>query len=83
MMGYGWGMGWGWVFGVLLLLGLVVLIVVAVRALGGGIGPRGSGRQPAPPGTGSARQVLDERYARGELRTEEYRERLRVLDEGR
>jgi putative membrane protein len=30
-----------------------------------------------------ARQVLDERYARGEITTEEYRERLRALGEDR
>ncbi|MBA4103835.1 MAG: hypothetical protein C0488_16640, partial [Arthrobacter sp.] len=30
-----------------------------------------------------AQQILDERFARGELSEEEYRERLRVLGEGR
>jgi putative membrane protein len=79
-MGPGWGMGWMWLFWVLLVLGVVLLAVVAVRAIGGGI-TRG-GRASAGAGErSSARRVLDERYARGELNTEEYRERLRVLDE--
>jgi len=63
----------------------------------GYIGPGGSGRQDQggntgqshPPqgtrtyGTGNerARQVLAERYARGEIETSEYQERLRALRE--
>ncbi|MFD0449828.1 SHOCT domain-containing protein [Rhodococcus aetherivorans] len=35
---------------------------------------------PPPPGEGRARQILEERYARGEIDSEEYRERRRVLD---
>lgn len=90
-MGNGFGMGgmWGfWLFGLLLLAGLVLLVVVAVRALGGGIS-RGTSADPGgdprardrPPRRSRAREVLDERYTRGELSTEEYRERLRVLGE--
>lgn len=92
MMGNGFDMGgtmWGfWLFGLLLLIGLVLLVVLAVRALGGGIsrgpsagtsaGPRSGDR---PQGPSRAREVLDERYARGELSTEEYRERLQTLGE--
>jgi putative membrane protein len=81
MMGFGAGMGWMWLFWLLLVVGLVLVVVVVVRAVGGGItrgdgGTRGGQREPT-----RARQVLDERYARGELTTEEYRERLRVLSE--
>ena len=39
----------------------------------------------APPtgaGPRRSREILEERYARGEISTEEYRERLRTLDEG-
>lgn len=86
MMGDGFGMGWGWLFGLLFLVGLGLLIVLAVRALGGGI-RRDTPAHNAPldissspqPTRGSARQILDERYARGELTTEEYRERLQAL----
>jgi putative membrane protein len=76
MMGNGFG-GWMWPFGLLVLIGIALLIVVAVRALGGGIS---RGTTP-PPQHRRAREVLDERYARGELNTEEYQERLRALGE--
>ena len=88
MMGYGYGMGWMWLFWLPLFVGIVLLVVLAVRVLGGGIsrdasadtspGPRGGDR---PLGRSRAREVLDERYARGELSTDEYRERLQVLGE--
>jgi len=79
-MGLGGGRGWMWVFWLLLLVGLVLLVVVAVRALGGGI-TRGSGATNGErrPVHGRAREILDERYARGELTTDEYRERLHQL----
>jgi len=77
-------MGWMWLFGPLLLIGIVLLTIVAVRALGGGIS-RGAGDDHSKDGRSSgrsrAREVLDERYARGDLSSEEYRERLRVLGE--
>lgn len=84
----GWGMngGWGmWLFAALLLLGLAVLMVLAVRLLSRPSGPGGhfaapSSTYPPPPGEGRARQILEERYARGEIDSEEYRERRRVLD---
>jgi putative membrane protein len=81
MMGPGWGMGLMWLFWLLLVLGVVLLAVVVVRAVGGGVTreDRSGGSQVE---RSRARQVLDERYARGELSTEEYRERLRVLGEG-
>lgn len=83
-MGYGngMGMGWMWLFWLLVIAGIVVLVVVAVRAIGGGVS-RTDGRTGATSQDRSgARQVLDERYARGEIGTEEYRERLRELGEG-
>jgi putative membrane protein len=80
-MGYGMGMGWGWLFGLLMLVGVILLVVLAVRALGGGItrGVGGAGSPAQSPGRSRAREVLDERYARGEITTEEYRERLQTL----
>ena len=79
MMDAGFGMGWRWLFWLLLVVGVVLLVLVVVRAVGGGttdrrdVGPR-SGR-------GRARELLDERYARGEITTEEYRDRLSALGE--
>lgn len=73
--------GWSWghmVFGspmMLLFWGAVVLaIVVAVKWLGG------SGRAKGPPaGANSALAILEERFARGEIDAEEFKERKRRL----
>ncbi|WP_457946105.1 SHOCT domain-containing protein [Pseudarthrobacter sp. alpha12b] len=89
MWGYGQGSAW-WLWGILLLIGMALLVVLAVRAFGGGIrggqgrssqGQGGHG-QGAPPAS-AARQILDERFARGELTAEQYRAQLKVLGEGR
>lgn len=83
MMGYGFGGGWMWLFALLTLVSLVLLVAVLVRVVAGGLTP-GPPRQDAdqPSGRpGRAREILDERYARGELTTEEYQERLRILDQ--
>jgi len=82
MMGYGSGMGGGVLFGLLMMVGLILLGVVLVRLMGGGLrrGDGGGTDRPIPASPGApARRLLDERYARGELSTEEYQERLRVL----
>ncbi|MFP5371801.1 MAG: SHOCT domain-containing protein [Actinomycetes bacterium] len=77
----GMGMGWMWLFWLLLIVGVVLLAVVAVRAFGGGVtkSDRGDGHMPQE--RSRALQVLDERYARGAITTEEYQERLRALGE--
>jgi putative membrane protein len=71
--------GWFWGFGLLVVVGLVILAVVLVRMLST---PQATPPQTPPTmagGTASPKQILDERYARGELTTEEYRERLSAL----
>ena len=80
MWGFGWDMGWLWLFGPLTLIGIVLLVLVAMRVFGGGISRAGSPAAGGQPRS-SARQILDERYARGELTTEQYREQLTVLGE--
>ena len=73
----GWGGGW-WmvVFGTVMMVGFVFLVVWLVRTTtGAGGGARGQGEDPLA----SARRILAERYARGELSTEEYRERVDQL----
>ena len=78
MWGYGQGAGW-WLWGILMLLGIALLAVVLAWAFRGGMRDRHQhGRPPAS----AARQILDERFARGELTAEQYREQLRVLGEG-
>ena len=91
MWGYmhGWGWGWGW----LMLLGmigfwglLIALIVLLVRRSG----PperreperwREEGRPERWRRRPSPEEVLAERFARGEIDHEEYRQRLQVLRE--
>lgn len=75
-------MGTDWFFGILLMVGVVLLVVLLVRILAGGV-KRDAGGTTAEQRVSSARQLLDERYARGELDAEQYRERLRVLGEDR
>lgn len=75
------GMGWMWLFWLLLISGIGLLAVVAARVLAGGVTGSAGGGGPAPRERSRARQILDERYARGEIATEEYQERLRVLGE--
>lgn len=83
VMGTGSGMGWMWIFWLLLIVGIVSVVVLAVRVLGGGTRRDGApGGGAGRPSRSRAREMLDERYARGELTTEEYRERLTALGEG-
>lgn len=72
-----------WIFGLLVLLGVIVLGVVLVKAFTGGSSTTGGSGTTGEVGTGPgrARMILDERYARGEIDTEEYQERLRTLEE--
>jgi putative membrane protein len=63
-----WGHRW-WPLWPLLWAALIALAVWLVL--------RRRGRSPEP--FGRAREILAERYARGELGAEEYRERLREL----
>jgi len=71
----GWGGGWIWLWWLLLLAGIITLIVVAILGLTRGF----PSRDTRDSGRSKARAVLDERYARGELTTEEYHERLNEL----
>ncbi|MGD9525570.1 MAG: SHOCT domain-containing protein [Pseudonocardia sp.] len=77
--GFGLGMGWMWLFSLILIVGIALLVIVAVRMLGGGI----RDDRASAPARDAARRILDERFARGELTTEEYRERRRTLEEPR
>lgn len=85
----GFGMGGielAWIFWILLIAGLVLLAVVLVKAFtrnAGGNAPTGGQESPrSGAGTATARATLEERFARGEISTEEYQERRRLLEEG-
>jgi putative membrane protein len=69
MMGYGWGMGGaGWIFMGLFWVVVIGLIVWAVVALLPGA--RSSG---GPARSDGPREILDRRFALGEIDTEQYR----------
>lgn len=65
-------MGWGGLMGIFWILLLVLLIWLVV----GVIRPRGSGGGDDAP---SAREILDRRYARGEISREQYEQQLEDL----
>ncbi len=78
-MGFGghMGMGYGWIGGLvwLVLLGGLVWLVVNLLQRGS---TSSAGLRPQPPA--DAVEILKKRFARGEIDAEEYRERLRLLE---
>ena len=86
MWGYGdnmMGSGWGWLIGASLIVLVIIAVIVVLRLV-----PRrasGSSGSNHPVGAGisnpplTPRQILDDRYARGDITTEEFRERLQNL----
>ena len=78
MMWNGGGMGWfmGPIMMLLFLAAAVAIVVLIVRSLGGH-GPV-QGNQPTP--ESSALRILEERFARGEIDEEEFRNRKKALE---
>ena len=78
-MMHDWGYGWGggMFFGPLLMIGgpvlLIILIVVLVRFLGGSRDATSVRVSPSP------REILDERFAKGEIDREDYEARRKAL----
>lgn len=67
-----WGYGWG-LFAGLASFGFIVLVIVLVVWLIGGA------RRTEPTATFKALQILEERYARGEISRDEFLERRAIL----
>jgi putative membrane protein len=80
-MMHDWGFGWGWssgmFFGPLFMIAgpvlLIILLVVLMRWFA-------NGRESTRATTRSAREILDERFAKGEIQRDEYEERRKVLE---
>ncbi|NOX73264.1 MAG: SHOCT domain-containing protein [Alphaproteobacteria bacterium] len=74
MDGAGFMGGWGMVFGGFMMLfwiaAFVALVVFLVRWISG---------EPKKGSAANAKAILEQRYARGELDTPEYQERLKAL----
>ena len=68
--GYGFGYGFHGLGMVVFWLLFVILMVLLVRGVSGGNGNRDDK---------SAREILDERFASGEIQQDEYEERKKVL----
>lgn len=73
----GFGYGGMWVLWLLILVGIGVLIFVVVRLASQS---RDSGKTPPSATTSSARAILEERYARGEIDTADFTERVEKLE---
>jgi putative membrane protein len=73
--GWGWhGMGFGWIFPILV-IAIVVGVVALVARRSGDVGPR-----PEDTSHASAREILDQRLARGEIDEQEYKAKRKLLD---
>ncbi|MFV2031278.1 MAG: SHOCT domain-containing protein [Gammaproteobacteria bacterium] len=79
MAGFGgWGMGFGWLF-MLLFWGLVILgIVSLIKWLSTGNRNANLPPQQRPK---TALEILEERYARGEIEREEFEQKKRDLNQ--
>jgi putative membrane protein len=76
-----WGAGWdNWILGFVMMVlfwgGLVALVVFALRSHD--TGKRGDSSQDRHP---DAREILEERFARGEISADEFEQRRHVLED--
>ncbi len=67
--GMGWGMGFGWLFMILFWVLIIVGIVALMKWFSDQSGSRGK----------TALEILQERYARGEIQKDEYEQKKRDL----
>lgn len=76
---HGWGGGWMWLWGTVMMLAFIGLVAFAFRGFTRHERDARHTDRHADP-TRTAREILAERYARGEIELGEYREKLRELD---
>ena len=79
MWGWGWyGMIFGPLFMILMLAVVITAVMLAIRWLGG---PWQAPSHHAPPGR-TALDILNERFARGEIDQAEYEAKRRLISQG-
>ena len=74
MYGYGWGPGFGWIV-MILFWGIVIVGIVAMARW---VSEGRSGK--TEPRERTAMEILKERYARGEIESEEFKKKSRDLE---
>lgn len=85
IMADAWGMHGGWGWWIVMMLGMVVfwgLVIFGVVWLVRGSSTGWWSERHGPEPRETARDVLDRRYAKGEISEEEYRQRREVLGDG-
>ena len=75
--GHGWGWRWGMGFGMIDMVLFWVLVIFGIVVLVRRVG--GSSASSGPPPSKTALDILNERYARGEIDKQEFVERKRDL----
>lgn len=70
---FGWGMGFCWVFMLLFWVLVILAIVALVKWLAGSMSTKAGTEEMTP------REILERRYARGEISREEYERMKRDL----
>jgi len=75
----GWGMGLGWLF-MLLFWGVVVAAIVAIVRSVSGAGGRKATDASGEEHHQAPREIVQQRYARGEIDREEYEQKMQDLD---
>ncbi len=81
MWGNNGGLGWTVFFGLIIIISVATLVVLAVRLSAGTKDRREPGPPPGEPKRSRAHQILDERFAAGELTQEQYLDQVRALGE--
>ena len=81
LMGNGWGASWMWFMWPMMLVALVAMVVFLGRGKSNSTSSHGEdvSRSTRDSGPGRAQEILADRYARGEISDDEYRDRLRHL----
>lgn len=77
--GHWMGMHWGWVWIVLVILLIVIGVIIALVLRSSGGADRGRLAGFDPEIGQHAKAILDERYARGEIDSADYQERVERL----